>query len=75
METYLFWTGGWDSTFRLLQLAEMGVEVNPVYIRDSKRKSSPVEIERMNEIASEVNTRNTIGGGGRWKDCSSSDCR
>lgn len=62
METYLFWTGGWDSTFRLLQLAEKGVKVNPVYIRDSKRKSSPVEIERMNEIASKVNTRNTIGG-------------
>lgn len=33
----LLWTGGWDSTFRMVQLSHMdGVEVQPVYITGKK---------------------------------------
>lgn len=47
---YLLWTGGWDSTFRLLQLAEMDIIVKPVYVIDPERKSREYEMKAMNEI-------------------------
>ncbi len=35
MTVYLFWTGGFDSTFRLCQLLfEKGEEVQPIYVSD-----------------------------------------
>lgn len=41
----LLWTGGWDSTFRLLQLLlEHRVPVQPLYLLDDTRASSKVEI-------------------------------
>ena len=46
----LLWTGGWDSTFRLLQLSEKKVEINLFYFIDRKRKSTPIEIKKMKEI-------------------------
>ncbi|NBC65091.1 MAG: hypothetical protein GVY07_05425 [Bacteroidetes bacterium] len=47
----ILWTGGWDSTFRCLQLilAEKK-EVQPYYIIDSRRKSSEIEMETMKKI-------------------------
>jgi hypothetical protein len=47
----LFWTGGWDSTFRLLQivLAERKL-VQPYYILDRTRPSFPIELKTMEKI-------------------------
>ena len=47
----LLWTGGWDSTFRLLQLLlEKKREVQPYYLVSGIRKSTDIEIRTMDKI-------------------------
>lgn len=47
----LLWTGGWDSTFRLLELLLIRRRVvKPYYIIDSQRSSTGVELERRDRI-------------------------
>jgi hypothetical protein len=47
----LMWTGGWDSTFRLLQLLlQLRVPVAPLYMLDDTRASAPIEIRTMDGI-------------------------
>ena len=49
----LFWTGGYDSTFRLLQLVlEQGRTVQPHYIIDPTRQSLRNEVKAIREIKS-----------------------
>lgn len=51
----LLWTGGWDSTFRLIQLmVETDAVVSPIYLVDDDRLSAPVEIERMRELRARI---------------------
>jgi len=48
----LLWTGGWDSTFRLLQLLLLHrVPVAPHYLRDPTRASTQIELQTMARIA------------------------
>ena len=47
---HLLWTGGWDSTFRLVELSFDEVDIYPVYVIDSARKSQTIEQKRMQEI-------------------------
>ena len=47
----ILWTGGWDSTFRLLQLCQYEVEIQPIYIIDRVRGSMEIEIRQMRKIA------------------------
>ena len=46
----ILWTGGWDSTFRMVELSRMSVTVQAVYVIDSNRKSVNNELKAMNEI-------------------------
>jgi hypothetical protein len=47
----LLWTGGWDSTFRLLQLLLLHrVPVVPHYLQDPARASTPTEMRTMARI-------------------------
>lgn len=47
----LFWTGGWDSTFRFIQLLLIHkMVVQPYYIIDPGRDSTLIEIRVMSEI-------------------------
>jgi hypothetical protein len=47
----LLWTGGWDSTFRLLQLLlELRLPVQPLYLLDDTRASASMEIATMDRI-------------------------
>lgn len=47
----LLWTGGWDSTFRLLQLLlTHRVRVAPYYLTDPTRASTRIELETMERI-------------------------
>ena len=47
----ILWTGGWDSTFRILDLVLNKREtVQPYYILDDRRKSTAVEIKTMEKI-------------------------
>ena len=50
-EIRLFWSGGWDSTFRLLQLSQVeGLVIRPLYIRDHARLGMPYELAAMCDI-------------------------
>lgn len=47
----LLWTGGWDSTFRLLQLLLLDRSiVQPYYLIDANRASTGAEIKAMSDI-------------------------
>jgi Predicted PP-loop superfamily ATPase len=55
--THLFWTGGWDSTFRLLQLLlDEQKAVQTYYLLDSSRASCPKEIETILTIKKRLHT-------------------
>lgn len=47
---YLLWTGGWDSTFRLVELSFKDIDVFPIYVLDLNRKSKDIELKRMQSI-------------------------
>ena len=60
----LLWTGGWDSTFRLLDLAVVReAEVQPWYIIDEERPSSGREVGAMLEIRAALAERNPEAAG------------
>ncbi|WP_136668382.1 7-cyano-7-deazaguanine synthase [Flavobacterium sp. H122] len=53
--TKILWTGGWDSTFRLLQLVLTEKrEVQPVYVKDIDRKSYRKELETIDLILDKI---------------------
>jgi hypothetical protein len=53
--TNLLWTGGWDSSFRLLQLTIiLKKHVQPYYIFDTNRKSIIRELEAMQSIRNKI---------------------
>lgn len=53
---HLFWTGGWDSTFRLLEAAiSERRQVQPYYVIDPDRASHPAELRAMEQIRTKAN--------------------
>lgn len=48
----VLWTGGWDSTYRLVELSRMDVTVQPIYVCDSQRSSMEIERQAMEKILS-----------------------
>ena len=47
----VLWTGGWDSTFRILELTILKKEtVQPYYVVDQGRSSVPFELKAMEQI-------------------------
>ena len=46
----ILWTGGWDSTFRIIELSSQLVEIEPFYVIDHNRKSTEYELKAMNTI-------------------------
>src|SRR4249919_454123 len=64
--TRLFWTGGWDSTYRLLWLLLVeGRHVEPIYLVDETRRSLHVErrtMQHLRERLAEIDpqTRNLL---------------
>ncbi len=51
----LFWTGGWDSTFRLLDLIlTHHIKVQPHYLIDPNRRSTRLELKAMRKIKEEL---------------------
>jgi 7-cyano-7-deazaguanine synthase in queuosine biosynthesis len=54
-EINILWTGGWDSTYRVLYLAIIEKKiVQPHYIFDAARNSSPRELQAISEIRQEL---------------------
>lgn len=54
----VLWTGGWDSTYRVLSLAKYDVVVEPYYLVTG-RKSQPLEVETMNKIRDGILSKDT----------------
>lgn len=53
----LLWTGGWDSTFRLLQLLlTHRLVVVPYYLTDPTRASTQIELQTMERIGERLRT-------------------
>jgi 7-cyano-7-deazaguanine synthase len=52
----IFWTGGWDSSFRIISLAEKAVTIQPFYLGD-QRKSEWNELNAMKEIEGDLLNR------------------
>ena len=46
---HIFWTGGYDSTFRVTQLSQKDVNIAPYYLK-FRRQSTPNELEAMEKI-------------------------
>ncbi|OOC50980.1 MULTISPECIES: hypothetical protein [Thioalkalivibrio] len=56
--TEILWTGGWDSTFRVLDLlARCDGTIQPHYLRDRDRASWKLEVETMEAIREHANRR------------------
>lgn len=47
---YILWTGGWDSTYRMVELSMQPVIIHPIYIEDPGRNSKVYELKAMKEI-------------------------
>ena len=53
----IFWTGGWDSSYRIVELSRQGVEIRPIYILDPKRESNRRELEAIEIITGMLEER------------------
>lgn len=49
----VLWTGGWDSTFRIIQLSTKEIIIQPYYLKDN-RKSEKNELETINLLTREI---------------------
>ena len=51
----ILWSGGWDSTFRLLELSQIeGLSIRPIYVRDHGRPGMAHELIAMRDILPQV---------------------
>ena len=53
----ILWTGGWDSTFRIVELSREDVNIEPVYVCDPNRKSIENEKVAMKEVIKALKMR------------------
>lgn len=53
----LLWTGGWDSTFRMLQLSTKDVIIQPHYLIDGNRRSQHFELNAIHSITEDIRNR------------------
>ena len=47
---HILWTGGWDSTYRIVELSRMDLSILPIYCCDPDRESTPEEKKVMLKI-------------------------
>ena len=50
----ILWTGGWDSTYRIVELSRQDKVVEPIYVYGDQRTSEKKEINAMKEILSQI---------------------
>jgi len=50
----VLWTGGWDSTFRIIQLSSKDLVIQPYYIRDNVRESEQYELNAIHTITKDI---------------------
>lgn len=49
----ILWTGGWDSTYRILRLIDKPIEIQPYYLKDN-RASEEIEINTIRTIINDL---------------------
>jgi 7-cyano-7-deazaguanine synthase in queuosine biosynthesis len=49
----ILWTGGWDSTYRVLRLMDKHVSIQPYYLKDN-RKSEVLELKAIETITRDI---------------------
>lgn len=54
---HFLWTGGWDSTFRVIQLYKRGITIQPIYVKDHNRRSTKKEIETIELLTQQIQER------------------
>lgn len=54
---HILWTGGWDSTYRIVELSRMDLSILPIYCCDPDRESTPEEKKVMLKILQALSTR------------------
>ena len=54
---YILWTGGWDSTYRMVELSRQPVVIHPLYVEDPGRNSKVYELKAMQEITEILKTK------------------
>ncbi len=54
---HVLWTGGWDSTYRIIQLYERNLVLQPIYVVDPGRKSTKKEIETIELLSKQIRER------------------
>ena len=59
-ERKILWTGGWDSTFRVIELSRKNVVIQPIYVLDSGRKSTDYELKAIDKIIQDLNNSKII---------------
>ncbi len=57
----VLWTGGWDSSFRVIQAVKQGKTVQPYYVIDTNRQSSLKEIKQMQKIRAALSAKYSNG--------------
>lgn len=50
----ILWTGGWDSTYRVIQLYRLGAKIQPIYVLDNNRISFKKELEVITNLSNEI---------------------
>lgn len=60
----IFWIGGWDSTYRVVDLGRQNRIVSPVYVIDRNRPSWEKEIETIENLKDILNNHRLCVGGG-----------
>lgn len=53
----ILWTGGWDSTYRLVELSFETISIQPIYVYGEGRKSENYEIRAMERIIEQLNAK------------------
>jgi 7-cyano-7-deazaguanine synthase len=52
----ILWTGGWDSTYRLIMLSDKNITIQPFYVKDN-RYSEEYELHAIKNIKEEILTK------------------
>ncbi|WP_298550690.1 7-cyano-7-deazaguanine synthase [uncultured Algibacter sp.] len=54
---HVLWTGGWDSTFRIIQLYRLNATIQPLYVVNDERVSTKRELEAIEKITKGIQTQ------------------
>ena len=50
----VLWTGGFDSTYRIVELSQFDVLIQPYYLKDKQRRSEKYELNAIREITADI---------------------